>query len=193
MEELEKIFFFLLSILFFVIKPTSVSPFRLPVGRRQGTTSPCCWAPRARGHLAHGSVPPTEKTCFLPPWLWGCQPCVSMDAPPGAAAGLMWMDSLEKAEGKGGKRKHNPLNSQLRNLLLGRWCSHHSEFHILLTYLYSYGCTECGVCLHPLPAQWREVSAINKYIRKWMNKESFRAGPGTGSRMEQETGTSGLS
>lgn len=83
-----------------------------------------------------------------------------------------WKKQREKEE----KENHNPLNSQLRNLLLGRRCSHNSELHILLTYVYSYGCTECGVCLHPFPAQWREVSAINKYIKKWMNEQRIFQG-----------------
>ena len=72
------------------------------------------WAPRSRLCAAH-----REDT--LPSAVTVGPSALRLDGR--ATRGGCWADvngQFGKSRGKGGKRKHNPLNSQLRNLLLGR-------------------------------------------------------------------------
>ena len=188
-----KIFFLIFSR--FCSFSLSQYPFHPSVSLLAEDRAPCLHAVGLLGHVGTSltcSLPPTENMRFVPAVAVGTVSPVppgqsphSPPPPPGAAAWLMWMHILEKAEGKGGKKNHSPLNSQVRNLLLGRWYSHNSEFHIQLIYFYYCGCIECGICLRPLLAQWREVSAMNKHIKEWLKEQRvFRGWPWGSSRMD---------
>ena len=105
------------------------------------------WAPRSRA-LCH----PQRICASFQLWLWALsalclhgQPPPSPPPPPRAAAWLMWMHILEKAEGKGGKKKPQSLKQSSKESASGEviqsqfWISYTVNLFLLLWLYWMWG------------------------------------------------------